>query len=306
MGSAEITIVAFGSLSMVATAVGLLLKDLIFGGQQTSTKRSLRRVQNVYDRPDSRTLFGRIDRGFDRLIIESGVEISPTTGFLVLFATGLVFGGSIAVYTNQPLYGIGGGILGIILPLIVFAAKRRRRFKEIRQQLPGTIDMLARSTRAGRSVEQAIAIAAEETNGIISEELNRLNQSLSVGSSFDRAIKIFARRLPLVEVRILATTLMVQRQSGGHLSETLERMAKVVRDRLAIQGQIQATTGAGRMSTTIIAALAPAAFLFIMMVNPDHIEILLNDTAGRALLLIGVVLEVVGLLWVLLLMRNDA
>ena len=64
MGSAEITIVAFGSLSMVATAVGLLLKDIIFGGQQATAKRSLRRVQNVYDRPDNRTFFGRVQCEF--------------------------------------------------------------------------------------------------------------------------------------------------------------------------------------------------------------------------------------------------
>ena len=157
MGSAEITIVAFGSLSMVATAVGLLLKDIIFGGQQTSTKRSLRRAQNVYDRPDNRTFFGRIDTGFDRLIIESGLEIGPAAAAMILFASALAFGGSIAVYTNQPLYAIGGGILGLILPLFVFASKRNRRFKEIRRQLPGMIDMLARSTRAGRSVDGSAA-----------------------------------------------------------------------------------------------------------------------------------------------------
>ncbi|MDA7503651.1 type II secretion system F family protein [bacterium] len=305
MGSPELTIVAFGSISMVATAVGLLLRDILFGGQNQTSKKSLRRTQTVYDRPVKSSLLGRIDQGFDRLIIESGIDISPVTGFLVLLASAMASGGAIMVYTNQLLYGIGGGILGLILPMFVFSIKRRARFRDIRQNLPTMIDILARATRTGQSIEQAIQLAAEESQGIIASELGKLNNSLNMGSSFDRAVKIFARRLPLVEIRILATTLMVQRQSGGHLSETLERMANVIRDRISIQNQIRATTGAGRLSTAVIAALAPAAFVVIMVVNPDHVEILMNDPTGRFLMVLGVVLEVLGLLWVLILMKNE-
>lgn len=305
MGSPELTFVAFGSISMVATAVGLLLRDIIFGGQKQTTKKSLRRTLTVYDRPVKSSFLGRIDQGFDRLIIESGIEISPVTGFLVLLASAMAAGGAIVIYSNQLLYGIGGGILGLILPMFIFSVKRRARFREIRQNLPTMIDIIARATRTGQSIEQAIQLAAEESQGIIASELNKLNNSLNMGSSFDRAVKVFARRLPLVEIRILATTLMVQRQSGGHLSETLERMANVIRDRISIQNQIRATTGAGRLSTAVIAALAPAAFVIIMVVNPDHVEILMNDPTGRFLMVLGVVLEVLGLLWVLMLMKNE-
>lgn len=304
MGSQAITIVAFGSISMAATAMGLLLKDLIFGSRQ-ATRRSLRRRRNAYDRPAARTVLGRIDRGFDRLVLESGVDASPMAAFMLLIASALAIGGGLFVYSNQPLHGIGGAILGLLFPLMFFAVKRRRRFQEIRKQLPGAIDILARATRAGRSLEQAIELAAEESKGIIADELVRLDQSLQMGSAFDSAVKAFAQRLPIVEVRILATTLMVQRQSGGHLSETLERMASVIRERLAIQGQIQAATGAGRLSTAVIAALAPTAFIIIMVINPDHVETLMNDLSGRYLMAIGVGLEVIGLLWVLWLIKNE-
>ena len=306
MGSAEITIIAFGSISMVATAVGMLLKDLIYGGSQQATKKSLRRMQTVYDRPIKKSFLGRIDQGFDRLVIESGVETSPVAAFMLLLASSLVVGGGIFVYTDQPLYGIGGGMIGLIFPMLFFALKRRRRFKEIRRQLPSMIDILARSTRAGRSIEQAVELAAEESKGIIASELGRLHQALSMGSSFDKSMKSFARRMPIVEIRILATTLMVQRQSGGHLSETLERMASVIRDRISIHSKIQATTGAGRLSTAVIAALAPTAYILITVMNPEHIDVLMADPTGRYLMGIGVILEVVGLIWVMMLMKNDS
>lgn len=305
MGSSELTMVAFGSISMVATAVGLLIRDILFGGGNTTQKKSLRRVQTVYDRPVNHSLLGRLDQGFDRLIIESGLDISPMVGFMVLLSSALCLGGAVGIYTNQPIYAAGGGILGLFAPLFFFAMKRRSRMHEIRQNLPTMIDILARATRTGQSIEQAIKLAAEETEGVIHDELVKLQSSLDLGSSFDKAMKTFSRRLPLVEIRILATTLMVQRQSGGHLSETLERMANVIRDRISIQNQIRATTGAGRLSTMVIAALAPAAFIIILMVNPEHVEILMNDPTGKTLMVIGVALEVIGLMWVLYLMKND-
>lgn len=304
MGSAEVTIVAFGSISMVATAIGLVLRDLLFGSTSQRRKR-LRREQTVYDRPVAQTLFGRIDQGFDRLVLESGLHFSPAAAFMALLASAVATGGAILVYTDQPLYAIGGAILGLFFPMLFFAMARRRRFREIRRQLPAMIDILARSSRAGRSIEQAIHLAATESKGVIATELQKLDQSLQMGASFEKAVKTFAVRLPLMEVRILATTLVVQRVSGGHLSETLDRMATVIRDRISTYNQIQATTGAGRLSTMVIAALAPVAFVSMMVVNPEHVQVLMDDRMGRYLLMLGVVLELVGLLWVVMLIRND-
>jgi Flp pilus assembly protein TadB len=106
-------------------------------------------------------------------------------------------------------------------------------------------------------------------------------------------------------MRILATTLIVQRQTGGRLSETLERMSGVVRDRLNAQRQIRASTGAGRSSTLIIAAIAPIAYAAMFLFHRPHVQTLFDDSFGRMLLLVAIVLEVIGLVWVFTLLRKE-
>src|SRR6185503_15342735 len=92
-------------------------------------------------------------------------------------------------------------------------------------------------------------------------------------------------RVRMIEIRIFTTTLIVQRQTGGHLSDTLERMASVIRDRLTAQRQLRAATGAGRMSTLIVAAVSPLAYVFVYFFRRSHLDLLFNDPVGRILLL---------------------
>src|SRR5690606_25529622 len=109
-------------------------------------------------------------------------------------------------------------------------------------------------------------------------------QELQMGRSLDRVLKSLSSRVRLVDMRILTTTLIVQRRSGGHLSETLERMAMVVRDRLTAARQMKASTGAGRMSTMIVAGIAPLATIAISILHREHFTLLFEDSLGRVLL----------------------
>ncbi|MEW4489400.1 type II secretion system F family protein [Thalassoglobus sp. JC818] len=306
MGSAELTFVAFGSLSMVATAFGLLMKDLIFGSDALrASKRSLRRRRNGYERAIDASIAGKLNHGFDRLVLETGLEISPWTGFLMVVASGLILGGGTWVATDNELFSCGAGMIGMVVPIGVFVFKRRQRMIEIRQQLPSVIDMVARSTRSGRSVEQALTLVAEETDGILSKEIERVVQQLGVGAALDRTLKRMAVRLPVIEARIFTTTLIVQRRSGGHLSSTLERLATVIRERTAAQNQVRVTTSAGRMSSMIIAAMAPIALCAVMVLNPAHVQVFFEDPLGKTLLAAAIALEIVGILWIVMLIRED-
>jgi tight adherence protein B len=165
--------------------------------------------------------------------------------------------------------------------------------------------MLARGTRAGQSVEQAVRLVASESGGVLGPEFRRCSQQLEMGRGFDKALKTLAGRVCIVEMRILATTLIVQRQTGGRLSETLDRMAEVVRDRLTAHRQIKASSGAGRTSTLVIASVAPIAYLAMFLFHRPHVQYLFDDPLGRLLLLLALVLEVIGLGWVFYLLRRE-
>jgi tight adherence protein B len=309
IGSSETVLIAFGSIGLLALAVALVLRDLLAPQKAAAGvavgPRRLRRLPNVYDKPRARGLLDKVDVGFDRLVLETGYELTPGVAFMLLIMSGLVFGGCGWLYFDEPLVGIAGGLMGLLLPLCFMAVRRARRMHEVREQLPHVLEMLARATRAGQSVEQAVRLVADEAGGVLGPEFTRCAQQLEMGRAFDRVLHTLAMRIRLVEIRILATTLIVQRQTGGSLSDTLERMSGVVRDRLSAQRQIKASTGAGRSSTLIIAAVGPIAWLAIFMLHRPHIQVLLDEPLGRLLFVTAIVLELLGLIWVFALLRRE-
>lgn len=306
MEIAQVSLISFGSLSLCALACGLVLRDLVLSGLGKSTPtRSLRRGPDPFELPPTRTFLERVDRGFDLLVLESGSELSSLTVFLMMVACGLAIGGGSFLYGGEPLEGVLGGMVGMALPLLWMAIVRARRYRGLREQLPHVLDMLARATRAGQSIDQAIHLVAHEAGGLLGQEFRRCEQQLEMGRSFDKCIKALANRVRLMELRILATTLIVQRQCGGPLSEMLERMGTVVRERIAAQRQVRATTAAGRMSTLIVASIAPLALVGLLAFQREHIDVLFQDPFGQTLLLLAIVLEVIGLIWVMLLLRTD-
>lgn len=309
VGVPETTLLVFAAVSLCVLAGGLVIRDLLVTSRAAATSARpslrLRRGTELGDGPPSQQVFEQIDRGFDRLVLESGMELTPPTVFLGLVACGLLLGGSLWLYSDEPLQGIAGGMIGMALPLLGLIIYRGRRLRACRDQLPHVIEMLARATRAGQSSEQALSLVAHEATGQLAHEFQCCVQQLEMGRSFDKTLRSLASRVRLLEMRILVTTLIVQRQAGGPLSETLERMSSVIRDRIAAQRQVLATTAAGRMSTIVIASIAPMAALFLMSFQREHVDLLFEDAFGRTLLLVGLVLEIVGLIWVFLLLKTE-
>lgn len=302
MGSSQLVLLAFGSGTLVAGAGAWFIRAVLF----PAPTRSIRRNPDVFDETPARGLGGKIDQEFNRLAIESGLGLLPITMFLLLLCSTLVGGGLVWFAQEEPLLSVAGALAGFLVPLLFIAGRRLLRLHKVRTELPHVLDMLARATRAGRSIDQAIDLIAQEAGGILGEEFKVCAQQLSMGRSFERVMKTLATRVRLVDMRILSTTLIVQKQSGGKLSETLERMASVVRDRLMSRRQIQAATGAGRASTLIIATVSPLAYGFVWMFHRQHLQVMLNDQLGRLMLLVVLVLEVIGLVWVVYLLRTES
>lgn len=304
-----VSIIVFAAITLVGIAAGMWIRDFFFAGAGLGgvaiPARRLRRIPTVFDAPIDKSLSGRIDQGFERLVLESGSQFTSSAFFLLLMLCAIVAGGILGFLEDDPLMGVGGAMIGILLPLMYIAFQRMRRMRQIRNELPTVLDMLARTTRAGKSVDQALELVATEMSGPLGAEFRQCSRQLEMGRSFDGAIRSLAARVRLVEMQILATTLVVQRGSGGNLSETLDRMAAVVRERMVSYRQMMASTGAGRISTMIVASIGPLAYLLLLLVHRPHLQLMFDDPIGRLLLLLALVLEIVGLAWVFALLRSE-
>lgn len=306
-----IVLLVFAGIVAIIVAAAMVVRDLMVsgdtGGGVSLRPRPIRirRSLDVFDQPPARSLLGKIDQGFDRLVLEATDALSPISAALLMIAIGLAVGGGVWVAFDQPLGGLAAGMLGMFVPLLILIRNRGQRIHAIRMQLPAVLDMFARAVRAGESVDQAIKLIGEEAGGALGREFQRCSRQLELGRSFNSVMKHLASRIRLVEFRILTTTLVVQRQAGGSLPDTLERMGSVIRDRTSAWRQMRAATGAGRASALLIAAVCPIAYLSLMVLQPQHLEVLYSDPLGRSMLVVAVVLELIGILWVMALLRPE-
>jgi len=305
-----VAIICFFAIAAIVIAVSLLVRDLVFSGQSETSvslvqrSRMLRRAAKATE-SDAKSISDQIDRGFDRLVLESGVDYSSLTAALLCIVSGLMAGGLVLITLDHPAAAALVGAFALPMPLFYLMFKRKKRLTTFRTEIPQLLDLLARSARAGRSLEQSLELASVEMSGDLGKELDTCVKQLKVGRSFAAVMKSLASRVRLLEVRILATTLIVQRGAGGNLPETLDRMSSVVRDRLFAVKKARATTAAGKTSAMLITAICPIAYLTMFILQPEHMSVLLTDPLGQMLLTAAVVMELVGMAWVAMLLKQE-
>ncbi len=301
-----IAIISFGTLFFGLAGIMFLMQDL--GTARDGAGRGafrLRRLPLDRNAPQPRTIVGRFDRWFLRLMVESGMSWSPVTAVLFMLLLGTIIGGTIFLFSDAPVPGMLGMIVGMTIGMVCFMVVRSRRMRQVQTQLPSALEMLARAVRAGESLDQAVHLVGDKSPEPLSVEFRRCANQLSMGISMAAVMRALVHRLQLTDVRIFTTTLTVHRQTGGNLAWTLERLAGVIRERLAYRRQMRASTAAGRMSATLIAAIGPLLFVYLFFAEPQYVSGLTQSPLGQSLLAAAVFLEIVGLVWIARMLRTD-
>jgi tight adherence protein B len=167
------------------------------------------------------------------------------------------------------------------------------------------MELLARAVRAGESLDQAIQLVGSTVKKPLGPEFKRLAHQLEMGLSIDTAMRAISRRAPVAEIRILASALMVQRQTGGSLPITLERLSAVIRDRLSYHRQFKAATGAGRISTILIGVAGPLIALYLLIFQRDYFNKFFESFPGQMMLTTAICLQIIGFFWIYRLLKSD-
>jgi tight adherence protein B len=248
---------------------------------------------------------GKMENWFARLLHECGAPFSRDVAFMTEIAGGLLVGGVIFVwFESVPLAALGFFIgMGLVIGLYVLARNRRQTI--MREQLPDAIEHLARAVRAGQTIDQALTLVGETTPQPLGLEFRRCAAQLEMGLSVDAAVRALSRRVPVPEMRILASTFIVQRRAGGNLPLTLERLAKVVRDRLSYFRQFRAATAGSRMSLLIVSLTGPFVAGYMMIYRPESFDLFFQSSLGWILFSTALALYFVGLAWIYRLLRHN-
>ena len=188
------------------------------------------------------------------------------------------------------------GLFGCVLPLMWLLFRRKRRLKQFATQLPDALELIARALRAGHSLAAGMALVQEEMTPPISTEFGRCADEHNFGLPLEDAMRQMTMRVPNLDLKFFATSVILQRQTGGDLAEILDKIGHLVRERFKIWGQVQALTGEGRLSGIVLLALPPALFAVVYHLNRDYVMVLFTDPMGKKLLLGAVVMQVLGAL----------
>lgn len=248
---------------------------------------------------DKKTLFDALFGNLPALkdyMEQADCKLDPTV--FVMICLGCFAGGVFAAIVS-PLPMLLAPLVGAsiaVLPVGWLMMKRKKRLATFGRQMPEALELLGRSLRAGHSLNNGFGLVGEEMEAPLSVEFARCFEEQKFGIPLDEAIEEMAHRVPNMDLRFFATAVILQRQTGGDLSEILDKISHLIRERLQILGQIQALTGEGRMSGIVLLALPPVLFLVMLNLNYDYVMTLFRDPDGRKMLGVGLVTQLIGAL----------
>jgi tight adherence protein B len=299
MSASIFGLIVFAALTAGAASVVMVVRDLLFLGRKAAPESVPLRLRRLTRIPETgpQGPVASFDRWFLQMVRETGTGWSAVEATLVLVLCGTAVGGSLFVLSDRPLAALLGVFGGMGAALTYLAYRRRKRVQQLQNQLPGALDMLARSMRAGRSIDEAVQTVGRQLAEPLAAEFRLCANQMALGLSLPAVMRSLVERVRLFDVRIFTTTLTVHRQTGGNLALVLERLAAVIRDRLNYRRQLRSMTGAGRFSALLIAAIGPLLFFYLFLFQPDYVKAMLESPLGQAMLIAAFVLETIGLIW---------
>jgi len=232
--------------------------------------------------------------GIEKLLQQANSQV-PLGGFFLLSGVLAVAGLFIAgLFDYQLSVGLAFGALGCFLPLMWFKMKRKRRFKKFEQQLPESLDLMARALRAGHAFSVGMKMVGDEFPDPIGPEFSRTVEEISYGIDVPEAMNNLNNRVISTDLKFFVTALIVQRETGGNLAEIIEAISRLIRQRFELFGRIKAISAEGRLSGIVLFALPFVMAAVLWWLNEDYMRLLITDPVGHMMIAIAGFLMVVG------------
>jgi len=233
-----------------------------------------------------------------RLIGQSGVKTTVSAVLVMSLVAGVGFAFVAAVFIRLPFVSLLAGPLGFIAPFGWLRHRRTKRLKKFEEQFPEALDLLSRAIRAGHAFQTAMGMVADELVEPVGPEFKKTFDQQNFGLPLRDALASLSERVPLLDVRFFVTAVLIQRDTGGNLSEILDNLAHVVRERFKIMRQVRVHTAHGRFTGYVLLALPAALGVVLSFINPEHMGLLFHEHLGQLLLIGAMVLQTVGFLWI--------
>ena len=231
------------------------------------------------------------------LIQQAGLTVSVQTlliQMLVLTIPGALFGARFRVLLSPGLSALAMACVFGMLPYLYVKHVRKKRLASFEEQFPEALDFLARAMRAGHAFSISLEMLSEESPQPLGQEFRKVFNEHNLGLPIETALTNLAHRVPLLDVSFFVSAVLLQRETGGNLSEILTKLGLIIRERFKLKGQVRAASAHGRITGSIL-TLMPIALMFgLLVVAPGYLQSMAADKDGRYMIVAVVIFQILG------------
>jgi tight adherence protein B len=229
-----------------------------------------------------------------RLLYQADVTLTPGGVLLMSLCSWVIAGSLIYMKTGVLLISVVLGSVAALGPFAYVLNKRSRRFRKFEEQLPPALDMMVSALRGGQSLISAIGVVGREVPDPIGREFRTCYDEQNYGLELRTALENLAIRIPIQDVRIVITAILIQKETGGNLAEVLDKCSHVIRERFRLKREIRTKTAQGRLTGMVIAALPLGLGFLLYLMNPAVMSLLWKRPMGLKMLYTGLTMMVIG------------
>ena len=184
-----------------------------------------------------------------------------------------------------PVWAAVAGAIGVgFLPYGYILRAREKRFRAFREAFPDVLDSMARALRAGYALPAALDMVASDAPEPISTELKKASAEANLGMGWDRALENLARRVPVLEVNVFISAVVLHSRTGGKLGEVLSGVAENMREGISLQGEVRALAAHGKLTGAILTALPVVIAVMMTIFSPGYMQTLYYHPWGKTLI----------------------
>ena len=233
------------------------------------------------------------------MLQQSGLQWS-SSHLVIAILLGSVAGATLGWWLQPLGFALASSLFFAFLlggtPFFYVRYKRSQRMAAFEEQLPEALDFLARSMRAGHAFSISLEMLGAESPDPIGQEFRALFAEQNLGAPIDVALENFSKRVPLLDVRLFISSVLLQRQTGGNLSEVLSRLAYLIRERFRLRGQVKAASAHGRLTSRVLTALPIVMVFALQAVAPGYLGEMAKDSDGKWLIAGALMAQIIGYL----------
>ena len=231
----------------------------------------------------------------DKFILQAGLNWPVSKLLLSSVVAGIATSFAISMLAHQDvvLAVIGGCVVGAF-PFLYVQTRRNRRLAKLERQLPEALDLITRALRSGHAFSSGLQMIGEEMTEPIAGEFVIVHDEVNFGVSLQQALSNLSERVPNMDMRYFVVAVMIQRDSGGNLTEVLGNLSRLIRERLKLMGRVRVLSSEGRLSAWILGLMPFALGLAMFFVNPEFMEPLWTDPIGQGIIKYMLILMAFG------------